>query len=340
MPTIRLVAKACNVSPMTVSHVLNGKVGEVSEETRERVLKAVREMGYRPAARKHPSEERKIFNLGIVAGIQGDTLMLPGYYTDILISLLRAADHVDQNVTLFTNSLLHTDSARSLRVYCDGRCDGLVVIAPPVGSPLVKALEERGFPIVLVGDTGDSDETSCVDVDNRAEAYGIVEYLVSKGHRRIGYRGGAEWVRSANERYEGYLAAMRTHDLDVTPDLCVPRSGNESLLYAEQVERLSLPPERQATALFCWNDTACGYTVRALQENGRRIPGDVSVIGFDDHPDMSTLDPPVTTMRQPYAEIGERAIDILLERIRQPSSPPRREFLKASLVERGSVASL
>jgi DNA-binding LacI/PurR family transcriptional regulator len=340
VPTIRLVAKACNVSPMTVSHVLNGKAGEVSEETRERVLKVVREMGYRPAARKQTSAERKICTLGIVAGIPGDTLMLPGYYTEILTSLLRAADHAEQNVTLFTNSLLHTDSTRSLRVYCDGRCDGLVVIAPAIGSPLVKALEERGFPLVIVGDTGDSRTTSCVDLDNRAEAYAIVEYLARKGHRRIGYRGGPEWVRSANERYEGYLEAMAANGLDVTSDLCVPHAVAESLLYAAEVEKLRLPKERRATALFCWNDNACGHVVRALQDGGQRIPEDVSVVGFDDHPTMSTLDPPITTVRQPYAEIGERAIHNLLERIRQPSLPPRREFLKASLAERRSVIAL
>jgi DNA-binding LacI/PurR family transcriptional regulator len=340
VPTIRLVAKACNVSPMTVSHVLNGKVGEVSEETRERVLKTVREMGYRPAARKHPAEARAVCTLGIVAGIKGDTLMLPGYFTEILTSLLRAADRAEQNVTLFANSLMHADPTRSLRIFCDGRCDGLIVIAPAIGSSLVKALEERGFPFVMIGDTGDRDKVSFVDLDNWTEAYKVVEYLVHRGHRRIGYRGGAEWVRSANDRYAGYMAAMRANHLEVTPDLCIPHSGKESFLYSVEMELQRLPADRRATAIFCWNDDACGHVVRAIKDSGQRIPDDVSVVGFDDHPDMMAVDPPVTTLRQPYAEIGERAIQILLEQIRQPSSPPHRDFLQATLLERGSVASL
>src|ERR1051326_5915105 len=148
LPTIRQVAKACNVSPMTVSHVINGKLSEVSEETRERVLKAVRDMGYRPSPRVASVQERTICNLGVVAGVPGDTLMFPGYYTEILTHLLKATDALGHNITLFTNNLLHTDTPRSLRVYCDGRCDGLIVIAPRPGSQLVQALQARGFPFV------------------------------------------------------------------------------------------------------------------------------------------------------------------------------------------------
>jgi DNA-binding LacI/PurR family transcriptional regulator len=112
------------------------------------------------------------------------------------------------------------------------------------------------------------------------------------------------------------------------------------LLYDVEIEKSGLPRDRRATALFCWNDNACCHVVRALQASGQRIPQDVSVVGFDDHPDMAALDPPVTTARQPYTEIGERAVQILLERIRQPLSSPRRELLQATLVERRSVSAV
>ena len=170
MPTIRLVAKACNVSPMTVSHVLNGKVGEVSEETRERVLKVyakwaidrLRVNTRRKNARSVLWESWQVYR-GIPSCYRATTP------TSSPVSSVQQTMPNRMSLSLPTVCCIPIPT-RSLRVYCDGRCDGLVVIAPLIRSPLVKALEERGFPIVIVGDTGDSEMTSYVDVDNRAEA--------------------------------------------------------------------------------------------------------------------------------------------------------------------------
>src|SRR5579863_156015 len=123
MTTIRQVARACGVSPMTVSFVLNNHPGQVSEETRERVMRAVREMGYRPTAVK--AADRRLMNtLGVVSGVPTESLMQHGYYSRILRAALVKADATRQNVTLFSSSLLHVHTHRSIRVYCDGRCDG------------------------------------------------------------------------------------------------------------------------------------------------------------------------------------------------------------------------
>src|SRR5271166_6498402 len=152
IPTIRDVARACGVSPMTVSFVLNNKPGQVSDGTRDRVLKAVRDLNYRPSAVRRSArmaEERQIHTLGAVVGAPGDSLMEPGYYNAILNGILQGADALGQNVTLFNHSLLHRDTHRAIRVYCDGRCDGLLVVAPCIGSNLVSALRQRGVPITL-----------------------------------------------------------------------------------------------------------------------------------------------------------------------------------------------
>jgi len=337
MPTIRDVARACNVSPMTVSFVLNNKTGQVSAETRERVLKAVRDMGYRLAALDRAPEERTILTLGVVAGIAGDSLMQPGYYSAIMEGLLHAADALQHNITVFTNSLLHTDTHQSIRTFCDGRCDGLFVISPHLGSPLVAALQERGVPFVLIGDTGDVASVPYVDVDNLYEAERIVAYLHAQGHRRIAFLGGPDFVRSANQRLEGYRKAIRAQGLILREDFAIGNVYREVENYDNARTLMRLPAEARPTALFCWNDTSAAHALHACREMGLRIPDDVSIIGFDDHPSMAALDPPMTTMRQPYREIGRTAFDILLAQLRNLPEIPLQAFLPAERMERASV---
>lgn len=336
MPTIRDVARACKVSPMTVSYVLNDKSGQVSAETRERVLKVVRELGYRPTAIDPAPTERTIYTLGIVVGIPGHSLFQFGYYSAIVNGILLTTDQLQHNITIFSSSLMHTDTQRSLRVYCDGRCDGLLVIAPHRGSKLVAALQERGIPFVNIGDTGDSEAISCVDVDNIAAGYAITEYLIRQGHRRIGFLGGPDFVRSAFHRQVGYHNALKAHGMPIDSSLeSVPLLA-ERLAYERVMEIMQRPKDSRPTAFFCWNDNAVQHALRALHDVGLQVPKDVSLIGFDDHPDTATLDPPVTSVRQPYQEIATRAVEILLARIRGEQTQ-HRAFLPTELIVRESV---
>ncbi|MGI4787698.1 MAG: LacI family DNA-binding transcriptional regulator [Janthinobacterium lividum] len=337
MPTIRQVAKACGVSPMTVSFVLNNKPGQVSKETRVRVLKTVREMGYRPTAVDIAAENRQVFTLGVVAGVPGESLAEPGYYSVILHAILAAADRLGQCLTVLPDSLLHKDPHQSIRVYCDGRCDGLLVIAPLIGNTLVTALKERGIPMVLVGDPGDDNTFVSADIDNLRESCRAVEYLIDQGHTRIAFLGGYHLVRSASLRRDGYRMALERRGLAF--DASLECSGIFRETEIETHVRALMTPESgmPPTALFLWSDQVLAPVMRTLHEMNLRVPEDVSVIGFDDGPLAATIDPPVTTMRQPYREIAIQAVEMLLAQIQEPAAVITKTLLPTELVVRSSV---
>lgn len=339
MPTIRDVAKACGVSPMTVSFVLNDKREQVSEETRERVLKAVREMGYRPKAAERHRKAPPVLTLGLVTGVSGESLVTSGYYTDLLRGLVPAADQLGHNLTLFTDSLFRADIHRSIRVYCDGRCDGLLLVAPSIGNPVVPALHERGIPFVLVGDTGADLSLPCADLDNLDAGRQATQYLLAQGHRRIAFFGGPNFVTSALERQHGFRQALDAAGLAVQPDWVLA-----NIVYPQQetvqIHKLMAEPEGQRpTAFFCWNDGAGHKAIATLQEMGIAVPKAVSVISIDDDSLALSLKPLLTTFRQPYSEIASRAIQILAAQIRHDTTQPHRALLPAELIVRESVAA-
>ena len=343
--TIRQVAQVCHVSAMTVSAVLNGTPGQVSPETRDRVLQAVRETGYRLTPAHREPEAHPTAILGVIAGVPGHSLMQPGYYNSILDGVLTAADGLSHHVLLLTSRSFFTDIGRSIRIYCDGRCDGLLVIAPPRASGLVVALQERGLPFVLIGDTGEDSSIPCADVNNEAEAQRVVEYLIDRGHRRIAffgkpdrYPGDPEAPRSAYQREQGYEKALASRDIRSDPAMKASVGGDDSLAYQQAIQLLGRPPTERPTAIFCWHDAASPPVLNAIQELGLRCPHDVSVVGFDDDPSIAGTQPGLTTIRQPYAAICAAGINILAGLIqkRQDFAPQR--LLPAELVVRDSVA--
>jgi LacI family transcriptional regulator len=341
MPTIRQIARECRVSPMTVSYVLNNRPGQVSEETRERVLKAVREMGYRPRAATMRVKETAaaIHTLGIAVGREFNTFAGGGYFSEILNGILGATDERGLNILLFHNSLFHQDTHESIRTYFDGRCDGLFVVAPVIGMPLVAALAERGVPYILIGDQGDLEGVSSVDVDNVAEADRIVSYLIGLGHRRIAFFGGADFIRSACQRREGYRRALKAHGIPYDPELDIAPLSGEFLVYERTLALMRRKDIEPPTAVFGWNDTAALRALLALRDMNIAVPGRVSVIGFDDSPSTVTSEPPLTTVRQPYREIGAQAVESLIARIRDNHMPSQRHYLPGRLIVRDSTAS-
>ena len=345
-PTIRQVAEACDVSAMTVSRVLNGKRERVSDETRERVLQAVRRLGYvPPSSAPAPSATRTALTLGIVTDTPAFSLMRGGlfYVKQVMDGVMERADELHHNLTLFARSLLKEDIHRSIRIYCDGRCDGLLVFSPFIGSPLLEALTERGVPFVTVGNLPPEPHISAIDIDNVGAAMQATEYLIAQGHRRIAYLNALDIITSSTLRAEGCQRALRAHHLPVSLEpvitdfsLAHRPTWRADLVWKEATRRLlSLPPAERPTAFLCFNDNVAECAIEEAREMGLRTPADVSVIGFDDL--SSWNNPPLTTIRQPYQEIGARAVTMLLALINRTESGALRELLPTELIIRGSV---
>lgn len=341
MASIRQIARALNVSPMTVSFVLNNKAGEVSAETREKVLRAVREMGYRPKAAAH-KKESKNHTLGISAGVPNASFIQDGYFTAILHQLMAIAEARGLNILLFHRSVFHADREDAIRTYLDGHCEGLILLAPWPHLGLIPALTERGVPFVCIGATFDElgkNEVAFVDIDNRAAFRDATERLIEMGHRRMAFVGDEDGgAHGAFLRGDGWREALEAAEIPVNPAFLYSKTlqGQEMEIWLEGVA--GRPEGERPTAILAWNDVTAQRILAFLRKTGRDVPGQFSVIGMDDDPSSAVSDPPLTTVRQPYAAIAAAAVDALQSRIRDRRSPPARILLPCELILRGSTA--
>jgi DNA-binding LacI/PurR family transcriptional regulator len=338
MATIKDVAKASGVSSATVSYVMNGQ-GGVGEETRRRVLDAVRELNYHPNAVARGLLTRRMNTLGVVFANMEDSPIMNPYFGPVLDGIVAVAKKRHQNTTLFTGDT-ESEVGRNVPIYCDGRCDGLLVIAPMQGTDLIGALVDRQFPFVVVSESFDHPGVSCVNIDDRESARTLVNHLLDQGHQRIAMVGGYMGARCTPLRILGYREALAAAGVPFDERLVQPGTFHPDTA-APCVEYLmSLPAASRPTALFCANDELAVASIAALHRLGFHVPSDVSVAGFDDISAAATAIPPVTTMRQPLHLLGERAVEMLLDQLDGASPAGRKELLPTQLVVRLSVSQV
>jgi len=348
MATIKDVARACQVCPATVSNVLNNRRA-VHPATRDRVLKAARELKYHPSAIGRGLVHRRMNTLGIVFLHSDTNFHLNQYLVAILEGVLAVAAAKKQNTTLCT-SYSWARGGDLLPTICDGRTDGAILIVPPLNDHLAAALLEAGLPFVLVGSKSDDPEVTTVDVDNVDGARRLVLHMLEQGHRRIAllhFKSELSFSFSS-ERIEGYHKGFEEFGVPCDESLIAgytsfdeePEAGYTSL-YQELKSLMSRPVDQRPTALFCIHDRAAVAAIEDLRKLGFRVPEDVSVTGFDDMAGITN--PPLTTIHQPFRQIGERAAELLLSQIdasvaKAPLPIATKEILPAELIVRGSVA--
>ncbi len=330
-PSLRDVAEHCGVAPMTVSRVIN-EPETISLPTRERVLSAIRELGYRPrpAARRPAPDAPATIGL-----LNREYLAVAGYMGSVLDGIIAQAYTLDQNLTLFPGHRWDTDPNGSVRANCDGRCDGMIFVSANQSDPIIPILQSRGTPFVVVGEYMDNAGVAAVDVDNRREAEQMTDYLLALGHRRIGFLGGSRFYQSANQRQDGYRRALARAGLRADARLIVPDTDDAPEAFGRLRRMLARPAAERPTAIFAWNDVVAFGALEAAREQGLRVPEDLSVVGFDDVYNAGEAGPPLTTVRQPYVALGAHAVDLLLAQLR--GGPPEKVMLPARLVERASA---
>jgi LacI family transcriptional regulator len=322
--TIRDVAERAGVSPMTASRVLSG-AGYSSSEAREAVQRAAAELGYRPNTIARALVQGATRTVGLVVG---------DVENPFFATLARViADALEERgyTLLLTNS--DEDPAREARLVdaLRGRqVDGLIV-APSAGAGRhLAAAVAGGVSLVQVDRAVRGLAADVVLVDNAHGAEVAVGHLAGLGHARIACVTDPVGLGSSRERVAGYRKAIGAHGLE---PLVFQAAGvtQEHGLAASQ-EALAVRP----TALFTASNFMTLGAMRAIREAGLAIPADVALIGFDDLDWTTLVDPPLTVVAQPVAELGRVAAELLLERLDGEMAPPRRVRLRTSLVVRQS----
>jgi LacI family transcriptional regulator len=333
-PTSADVATEAGVSRTTVSFVLNGRTDvRIPDHTRRRVLDAAERLGYHPHGPARQLAGGRSHVIALVLQQTPEQVAADAVLADTLRGLAAAA-RIGGFRVLVEPFLPEGDSDPYAGLVRTQHADGLVISGPRLDDQNLAALIRDGFPVVLQGALPGL-EVASVDVDNEAGARVAVEHLIGLGHRRIACITNARLVyTSARERLAGYRAALAgagiaaDDGLVATGDFDAP-SGHRAMVTL--LERATFG------AVFVASDVVALGAIGALRQAGKRIPDDVSVVGFDDIPLAAYFHPPLTTVRLPAFELGQAAGRALLERIAEPIAP-RRTLLPTELIVRASTA--
>jgi DNA-binding LacI/PurR family transcriptional regulator len=331
MATIKDVARAANVSTATVSHVLND-TRYVSDELRERVLRAIGELNYRPS---HVAASLR------TKRSQSILIIIPDIANPFFPPLVRGAqDAFDRKgfaVIVGNTDRRHDRELEFLNLALRTQADGIIINPSQIGYDDLLEVIEQGVKVVLIGAHIDHPDLDIVRVDNRAGACDAVRHLIDLGHQRIAIVCGPMSTSSAWQRCAGYSQAMEEAGLTVRPDWVVEETFDQEGGY-RGAQRLISQSERP-TAIFATADLMALGVMQALRAAGLRIPEDMSVVGFDDIPAATLTTPPLTTINQPKYEMGKRAAELLLARIKGgKASSSRRGLMEYGLIVRGSTA--
>jgi LacI family transcriptional regulator len=297
--TIRDVAKRAQMSVATVSRALNG-FDNVSEQARERIAIAVKELGYVPHAGARSLSLARNNAIGVV---------LPDLHGEFFSEIVRGMDReASRRGYLLLLSNLHSGSeqaANALRAM-RGRVDGLIVMAPHLGAAELSAALPRGLPSILINTRDGPDRHPSIHLDNGAGARAVVDHLASLGRKRLVHIAGPAKNIDAQERSQAFRAAVSAHGLigKVVEGDFEMESGSRAIADL-------LAKGTAFDAVFAANDNMAIGAIEALRAAGKSIPDDVAIVGFDDIPLAQHLG--ITTVRVRIAELGERAVARLLD---------------------------
>jgi LacI family transcriptional regulator len=239
---------------------------------------------------------------------------------------------------LYTTHRRKTKEATYVATLTRGMADGLLLVLPRNPEAYLESLRQRRFPYVLVDHQGIDDTGPAVGATNWQGAYDATRHLIELGHQRIGFVTGTLDRGCARDRLAGYQAALVEQGLTPDPQLIQEGDFFQPRGYACAQALLALP--QPPTAIFASNDVSAFGVMEAVRDRGRRIPDDISIVGFDDIPQAAQVNPPLTTVRQPLEQMGRTAARMLLEIMDDPSHPAQRLQLATELVVRRSTRSV
>lgn len=331
--TLKSIAERLDVSVTTVSRVLNGKSDRyrISKETQELINTAAKELSYSPNQLARGLRLKRTNTIGYI---------IPDISNPFFSSI---AKNVEKSARKLGYSILLCDSEEDtkieenlLQLMIDRKVDGLII--SPVGIEVnhLRRIAQKNIPIVLLDRYFPELNLPFVTSDNYKGALEAVNMLIEHGHRRIACIQGLVNTSPNNDRVRGYIDAHKTHDLSVDKKLIVGDSFGEENGYIET--KLLLKQDDPPTALFAVSNLISLGAIRAISEEGLKIPDDISMVSFDDQPYSRFLSTPMTTVSQQNSQIGQIAIKLLIDQIESNRQlEPKGIFLPTKLISRDSV---
>jgi len=327
--SIKDIAKVAKVSHSTVSRALHDSP-LISEETKARIRRIAQEMGYSPSAIARGLVTKRTYTLGLVV-----TTIADPFVAEVVRGIEERALDEGYSIILCQSQSDPDREIAAVEILREKRVDAIIVTASRVGSLYIPLLEKLSVPIVLINNQQEGRYVYSVGTDNLQGGRLAARYLLELGHRRLGYIAGPEWAVASKLRLEGARQALQERGLDFDPDLIAQgdgraEGGQEAML---QLLRHAEPP----TAVFCYNDMTAIGAMTMAQQQGLRVPEDISIIGYDDIAFTAYTTPPLTTIRQRKYEMGRQATEMALALL-NGGEAVENVLVPGQLVVRGSCA--
>ncbi len=330
--TIREIADLAGVSIATVSRVMNGR-DDVSPETRDQVLRIVRERGYMTNRSARALSAGKTGLVGVVV-----PMVQPPYFAVILSGAAEALYEEDLRIVLCPTQHEHEREVSLLERLMHGTTDGALLILPEESSEELEELLAHGYRFVVVDPLARlHDRVPAVSAAHTSGADQAMTHLLRLGHRRIGaITGPPAWVASV-DRLRGYHAALAAAGIKRDDDLEI--GSNFQIEEGRAATRTLLDLPDPPTAIFAFNDNLAIGVMLEARERGLEVPRDLSVVGFDDVEHAALVTPALTTVRQPLAEMGRMAVSLLTRLLENQRFEALHVELATRLIVRGSTGA-
>jgi LacI family transcriptional regulator len=335
--TIKDIAKLAGVSHATVSRVLNDSA-KIKPETRERILRIVRDLNFsRNSSARSLSSGRK-FTIGMLILYDPFERRYPAeFLPDVLAGMTTELNAHGYTLTLFFDQIQDQRDQVPSRRLSRSHMDGLFVFSLEREAAIAHKAAQVTMPVVLVNQRIEGLRLSSVIADDEAGGYAATAHLLALGHTRIALVEGVPHHGSNIDRKTGYQRALRERGLSLDPGIDQVGLYEEEGGYRAATELLAAHPD--ITAIFSANDIMAVGVYRAIKQRGRRIPEDISVVGYDDSVFAPVMEPPLTSVRKPRARMGQTAAAMMLSLIEVESGEMERQavVLQTELVVRRST---
>jgi LacI family transcriptional regulator len=335
--TIDDIARLAGVSKATVSRVLNHKP-DVDPVTRERILRIMEEEGFVPSITASGLAGGRSRLIGV---------LVPSFTWPLIPDVMRGVAEVvgltPYEMVLYSinDSIRDNGSNGDVidHIMATKLTAGILAILPGHSSKHVVRLHKHGFPVVMIDDQELPGELPWIGADNQGGAYAAVSHLLQLGHRRIAHIQGPLKHLCSRERYQGYCQALEEAGLNVDSELVLEGDFTPTGGRSAASKLFALPVEQRPTAIFAASDPMAYGVLAAAEEYGLHIPRDIALVGFDDIASSAHVRPALTTVRQPFYEMGQHGIKLLLSMLNGPRIPLRGDTGMNSFLPSFSVSS-
>jgi LacI family transcriptional regulator len=329
--TIKDIARVSKFSIGTVSRALTGKRG-LRPDTRQKIIKIAQNLDYHPNLQARGLVAKKPNVIGIVIAKSTQIVFSNPYYAEVMKGI---GDAAKKSIHYPLLSFVEEGEGYA-DIYLNGLTSGIIILGSRINDTRISEAHKMGVPMVLIPGDPQQESIPSVDSDNIDGAFQAVDYLAKLGHKRIAFLCGPLDSKYTMHRFIGYQKALEKNGLQLQKELILGSDFTQEDAYLNTKKLLSMknPPG----AIFVVNDYVALGALRAANEFGVRIPGDISIIGYGDLPFASMTSPPLTTVKQPFQKIGYEGVMMLLKLIRGKKIGSKHLILPVELIIRESTS--